>query len=265
MKPWKRLTYYLMINVLVSACTVLIVLTIWERRFAPTTPSLLPTQQEESAISQGTPVSDTTAIAGTLAAIIQTTPTATSGPDPLANVEEYQVQFVDTLGLIAQEFDVEIEDLLRVNQINDPNSLSVGMVIYIPIPPERIPTATPTITPTPAPLLTGSPGAPLPEARVVINSVIGAGDLATERVFLTRTGFGELDLSGWQMRDQNGNVFTFPQLELFEGGAVNVWTTSGAPTVVDLYWGLQSPVWSSGETVSLLDDQGEERAEYTVP
>jgi hypothetical protein len=100
---------------------------------------------------------------------------------------------------------------------------------------------------------------------VVINSVIGAGDLATERVFLTRTGFGELNLAGWQIRDQNGNVFTFPQLELFEGGAVNVWTTSGSPTVVDLYWGLQSPVWSSGETVTLLDAEGKSRAEYTVP
>jgi hypothetical protein len=28
---------------------------------------------------------------------------------------------------------------------------------------------------------------------------------------------------------------------------------------------LQSPVWSSGEKVSLVDAQGKERAEYTVP
>ncbi len=261
MSQWKRLVYYLMINVLVSACTVLVVLTIWERRFAPEVPVLLPAQ-EGSALSSGTAITGTQTISGTLQSLAQLTPTGTPGPDPLANVEEYQVQFGDTLGLIAQEYDVEIEDLLRVNQINDPNSLSVGMVIYIPIPPERIPTATPTVTPTPVP--TGAEG-PLPEARVVINSVIGAGDLATERVFLTRTGFGELNLTGWQIRDQNGNLFTFPQLELFESGAVNVWTTSGTPTVVDLYWGLQSPVWSSGETVSLLDAQGKERAEYTVP
>jgi hypothetical protein len=99
----------------------------------------------------------------------------------------------------------------------------------------------------------------------VINSVIGAGDLASERVFLTRTGFGELDLTGWQLRDQNGNVFTFPQLVLFESGAVNVWTTTGTPTVVDLYWGLGSAVWSSGETVVLVDNLGKERAKYAVP
>jgi hypothetical protein len=95
--------------------------------------------------------------------------------------------------------------------------------------------------------------------------VIGAGDLATERVFLVRTGDGSLSLSGWEMQDENGNTFVFPQLELYEGGAVNVWTTTGAPTVVDLYWGLQSPVWSSGDQVTLVDAQGEVQATYMVP
>ncbi len=255
---WKRLLYYLMINVIVSACTVFAVLTIWERRNAPAVAVIFPSQK-----TQANPVSQV--ITGTLAASTPqpATPTPTDPADDLLkNVEEYQVEFGDTLGLIAEKFDVTVEDLLRVNQINDPNSLSVGMVIYVPIPTDRIPTATPTITNTPAP--TGSLG-PLPEARVVINSVIGAGDLATERVFLTRTGAGALDLAGWHLNDEDGNVFQFPQLELFEGGAVNVWTTSGAPTVVDLYWGLQSPVWRQGEKVTLLDAEGEQRATYTVP
>jgi LysM repeat protein len=260
MSQWKRLLYYLMINVIVSACTVLIVLTLWERRMSPTQPILEP-ETESRAEASAPAVSGT---AGTPLAIIQVTPTPTQD-DLLRNVEEYQVQFGDTLGIIAEQFDVSIEDLLRVNQINDPNSLSVGMVIYIPIPPEKIPTLTPTPTRTPPPAFTGSPGELPPEAKVVINSVIGAGDLATERVFLTRSGFGELDLAGWQLRDQNNNVFLFPQLQLYEGGAVNVWSTSGSPTVVDLYWGLQSPIWSPGEKVTLLDDQGKERATYIVP
>jgi LysM repeat protein len=251
--------YYLLINVFVSACTVVAVLTFWERRNIPAIPVIFPTQE-----SPANPVS--LVVSGTLAATtpqpaIEITPTDPSA-DLLKNVEEYQVEDGDTLGLIADKFDVSIDDLLRINQMNDPNSLSVGMVIYIPIPPERIPTDTPTPTFTPLP--TGSLG-PLPEARVVINSVIGTGDLATERVFLTRTGAGPLSVAGWRLEDEDGNVFLFPQLELFEGGAVNVWTTSGAPTVVDLYWGLQSPVWRQGEKVSLLDADGEERATYTVP
>lgn len=260
MSQWKRLLYYLMINVIVSACTVLIILTLWERRMSPAQPVLQPDNEPRAAASSpavsGTP--------GTPVVIIQATQTPTPD-DLLRNVEEYQVQFGDTLGIIAEKYDVSIDDLLRVNQINDPNSLSVGMIIYIPIPPERIPTLTPTATRTLPPSFTGSPGEPLPEARVVINSVIGAGDLATERVFITRSGFGELNLAGWQLRDQNNNVFTFPQLQLFEGGAVNVWSTSGSPTVVDLYWGMQSPVWSQGEQVTLLDAQGTERATYIVP
>lgn len=260
MSQTKRLLYYLMINVIVSACTVLIILTLWERRMSPAQPALQPDSEPRAAASSpavsGTP--------GTPVAVIQATPTPTPD-DLLRNVDEYQVQFGDTLGTIAEEYDVSVDDLLRVNQINDPNSLSVGMIIYIPIPPERIPTLTPTPTRTLPPSFTGSPGEPLPEARVVINSVIGAGDLATERVFITRSGFGELNLAGWQLRDQNNNVYTFPQLQLFEGGAVNVWSTSGSPTVVDLYWGMQSPVWSQGEKVTLLDAQGAERATYIVP
>lgn len=256
---WKRLFYYLLINVIVSACTVFAVLTIWERRNAPAVAVILPNQSSQAS-SVGKVVTGTLS-ATTPQPTIQITPTNPMD-DLLKNVDQYQVESGDTLGIIADKFDVTIEDLLRVNQINDPNSLSVGMVIYIPIPPERIPTATPTVTYTPAP--TGSLG-PQPEARVVINSVIGAGDLATERVFLTRTGVGALDLAGWHLRDEDGNVFQFPQLELFEGGAVNVWTTSGAPTVVDLYWGQQSPVWRQGEKVTLLDGEGEERATYIVP
>lgn len=263
MNQWKRLIYYLLINVLVSACTVIVVLTIWERRFSPAAPLITP-GEKGSAQALGETSSGAFGN-GTPQPITPTPPTPTSGPDLLKNVREYQVQFGDTLGDIAARFDVEIADLLEVNQINDPNSLSVGMVIYIPLPPDKIPTETPTITPTPNLALTATLSGSLPEARVVINSVIGAGDLASERVFLTRTGFGELDLTGWQLRDQNGNVFTFPQLALFESGAVNVWTTTGTPSVVDLYWGLQSAIWSSGETVVLVDSQGKERARYVVP
>jgi hypothetical protein len=72
-------------------------------------------------------------------------------------------------------------------------------------------------------------------------------------------------LSGWQLEDSDGNVFTFPQLDLFEGGAVIVWTKTGANTAVDLYWGQASPVWQSGEKVTLRTAAGEVHATYTIP
>ena len=95
--------------------------------------------------------------------------------------------------------------------------------------------------------------------------MISAGDITSERVFLVRTGDGELSLAGWKLQDEDGRVFEFPQLALYKDGAVNVWTTSGSPTVVDLYWGLQNPVWKSGETVTLRDARGRVHATYTIP
>jgi hypothetical protein len=92
----------------------------------------------------------------------------------------------------------------------------------------------------------GKPSGLLLEVGVIVNNVIGVGEIATEHVFLSRTGSGQLSMGGWRLEDEDGNVFVFPPLELFEGGAVNVWTTSGAPTVVDLYWGQTNPVWERG-------------------
>jgi hypothetical protein len=161
-----------------------------------------------------------------------------------------------------------VEDLMEVNALTDPNSLSIGMVLYIPITP--VATDTPDEpTPTRTPRSTLEPGEaatqPPQEGRVVINSVIGAGDLRTEHVFLTRLGEEPISLEGWTLEDEDGNRFTFPQLELLKDGAVNVWTASGTQTVVDLYWGLGQAVWESGEKVTLKDAQGKVRATYTIP
>ena len=65
--------------------------------------------------------------------------------------------------------------------------------------------------------------------------------------------------------DADGNVFIFPQLTVFGGGAVNVYTMSGNDTVIDLYWGLTRPVWKSGATVILRDAQENVRDTYVVP
>jgi len=266
MKPWKRLIYYLFLNVLVSACATLAVLAIWDRTHAPAAPISIESTAPVSrpaALNTATPTGQG---ASTAAASAGVTPNPTAKSSPIGNVEEYQVEYGDTLGIISERFDVPVEELMRINQISNADSLAVGMVLYIPVTPEAPPTQTPApATNTPLPGGSITPTNPPQEARLIINAVIGPGDLASEHVFITRTGEDQLSLSGWQLKDEDGNVFVFPQLELYKDGAVNVWTTSGANTVVDLYWGLTSPVWSSGEKVTLLDDQGKARATYTVP
>lgn len=257
MDKWKRLIYYLMINVLVSVCTVLVVLTIWDRYNTP--------QVEDIATPVAASELPMESIEPTASSVAVIPPTNTPGPLPDLSVEEYEVQFGDTLGIIAQKFDVPIEELMEVNQLDDPNSISVGLIVYIPVTPQVVPSRTPLPTQTPNPQITSGTSAPTQEAKVVINSVISAGDLTSERVFLTRTGDGELNLADWKLEDEDGNGFVFPQLALYKDGAVNVWTTSGSATVVDLYWGMGNSVWESGEKVTLRDARGRVHTTYTIP
>jgi LysM repeat protein len=261
MKQWKTLTYFIILNILVSACTVVAVLLIWDYTHQTPTQAIAQMSTPTSSLNEAT-AAVLTAASQTQASL----PSNTPEPEIPQNVDAYQVESGDTLGLIADKFDVSIEELIKLNQLSDANSLSVGMVIYIPREStEALPTLTPQPTRTPLPAGSGTPDSPLPEAGVIINSVIGVGEIATEHVFISRTGGGQLSMAGWQLEDEDGNKFAFPQLNLFEGGAVNVWTTSGAQTVVDLYWGQQNPVWERGEKVTLLDDKGKERATYTIP
>lgn len=103
------------------------------------------------------------------------------------------------------------------------------------------------------------------EVPVEIVSVVGAGTLSAEVVVVRYNGEDELGLANWQLKDDNGNTFTFPQLILYTDGAVQVHTASGSDTVVDLYMGLRDPIWESGEVARLFDPQDNLRAIYRVP
>lgn len=100
---------------------------------------------------------------------------------------------------------------------------------------------------------------------VEIVSVVGAGTLSAEVVVVRYNGEGELGLANWQLKDESGNNFTFPQLILYTDGAVQVHTAPGSDMVVDLYMGLRDPIWESGEVASLYDPQDNLRAIYRVP
>jgi LysM repeat protein len=279
MRTLKRLVYYALINIAISALTVWVVLNIWERR----NPSLPADSTPEVIVITATPG---TQLALPAAPCIETTQPAISPspipetplPTPTLELVEYVVQAGDTLGIIAERFEVSAADILYVNQLENPDILSVGQVLYIPIgglviptetsiPPTVVasPTAFASATPTPGPSPTASPTLSGDEAQVTIDNVFGVGDLDTERVVLRRTGLGELSLAAWQLRDQDGHVYIFPQLTLFEGGAVNVNTRSGTNTVVDLFWNQAAAVWRSGELVSLVDAAGVLRASFTIP
>jgi len=103
------------------------------------------------------------------------------------------------------------------------------------------------------------------QGTVKIISVVGAGILSVETVTIQYEGNGELDLTGWQLKDSNGNDFIFPPFKLFTNGAVQVHTAAGTNTAVDLYWGNNKSAWQSGENVLLTDPQGNVQDSYPVP
>lgn len=112
---------------------------------------------------------------------------------------------------------------------------------------------------------TALPLPPLDQSIIEIKYVIGAGDVQTEYVQLNRLGEGDLWLTGWQLQDDDGNVFMFPNLKLNKGGAVQIFTRAGTNTVIVLYWGQQKSVWHSGEMATLIDSQGNIRSNYLIP
>jgi LysM repeat protein len=230
MKQWKRLIYYLLLNVLVSACTILAVLFVWDRTHSPLPGGLF------SPVARQQPTATTTPAPGGL---LSAGPQATPTPVFIA----YQVVDGDTFDSIASEYGISATELIAVNGFTKDQPLGAGEVLRIPV------------------RATASP-----QADIEIANVIGAGDLNNERVVLQQSGSGTLLLAGWQLQDGNGNQFTFPALELTQDGfQVNVYTKSGPNTADSLYWGLSQPIWNSGGTVTLLDAGGAVKAKFSVP
>ena len=80
--------------------------------------------------------------------------------------------------------------------------------------------------------------------QLEIDTVVGAGDLNSERVLVRHIGNQEVSLVGWELQDEDGNVFYFPALTMFSGGAVTVYSQSGTNTVVEMFWGQTEAVWT---------------------
>jgi len=237
MKGSKRLFYYLFLNILVSACTTFAVLSIWDRAQGSSTGGLLPITIN-SIFAQDTP----TPAATSLVEAAPLTPAMT----PTPKVYIYTVRDGDTFASIADEFEIPMQELLDFNGFTNPNILGAGEVLQIPLP-------------------TATPEAVLAPANVVIESVIGVGDLASERVLVKHSGEGEVSLAGWKLRDADGHEFIFPELTLFKDGAISIQTRVGNNTVVDLFWGLDQPILQAGEKVELLDAAGNGVSTYQVP
>ena len=247
----RRWAIFIVINIVVSAVTVLIVLNLWDAgRTAPraVVPTVVPTLNAQSQ----------TRVAATAA------PTQTPTP---ASTQKYTVQSGDTLNQIARKFNVSVNDIMAVNKLSNPDILSEGQVLLIPgspltPTPTRIPI--PTSTRAPLPVITGTASTALGDFFVTIREIQSPGTLASEQVVLTNLS-GQVNMAGWTMTDGEGNQFTFPSLSLLSKGEVTVHTGTGSNTPTDLYWGQTEPRWASGKVAYLRDPSGKLIATYQVP
>lgn len=109
---------------------------------------------------------------------------------------------------------------------------------------------------------------------IQIGAVGGVGNLSTEYVRLTRPNGDPEDtvsLEGWRLQDEDSHNFLIleqsglPSLDLHGQGAVNIYSKEGSSNPIELYLGLSDPIWQPGETVTLLDPEGEVHDTYIIP
>jgi LysM repeat protein len=235
---------YLILNVIVSALTVTVILWIWGR--GPRPLSVAPT-----------PTFDVAAV------LASKVPTATPTLPPTPTPHTYTVQGGDTLFSIARDLGIEPEALMAANGLTDPDRLSVGQVLTIPEVATAPEAAGPTQTPAPATLTPPPSDSQAP--RLEIRGVDGAGILDRETVRLLNTG-GVAAMAGWTLDDGQGQVYRFPDgFTLYNRGAVSVHTRAGTDTAIDLYWGAQGAVWTTGKTLSLRDSNGDIQSTFNIP
>ena len=137
--------------------------------------------------------------------------------------------------------------------------------------PEPSETAEPTNTPTRTrtPTATHTPTVTIPptaeNAQVEITRVTSVGQVNAEGVEIRNNG-PVINLSGWRLIDSSGEEYTFPnERRLFQGGLLTVYSRVGEDTAIALFWDRTDAVWQSGETVTLLDNNGRAQSVFEIP
>lgn len=235
---WRQFLPFLLINVAVSAATVLLVITFFGRRDSLPAPIPTPTFDVASRLESAMPTPS---------------PTVPPSPTPVT----YTVQPGDTLGAISVKLEIPIENLMAANGLSNPDALSAGQVLTLPSSDDPLP---PTAEP-PGVVLTATPeGLP----QVVIRGAYERENLEQEFIYLENIG-GVAVMAGWSLYDGEGNTFTFPGFTLYRGGGVNVYTRAGNNSVINLYWGMDEALWIPGKVITMLDDKGQVHSTFRVP
>lgn len=214
-----------------------------------------------------------------------------SGSNAPAGCIEHTIADGDTVFGLAEEYGVNGFVMMEVNGFSDDDavSLQIGDTIIVPIegcPIEQIirPTDVPIVvedeveatvevtgevtespenlTPTVTPTITLAPTAVDSEVEIV--EILRAGDVTAEGISIRNNG-NVVDITGWIISDQDGNEYVFDEQLVFSNSVLTLYTRSGQDTPVSRFWGLEIPVWESGDVVTLIDADGDVQASYRIP
>jgi len=271
------------INALVSAViSLLVVLIVGPWVFSGTLSGL-------STVNNNRPIADETPHT-VQSAPTQTTALPTSPPEP----EIYVVKPGDSLSLIAENYNVSLDDLMALNTIDNPNTIQAGQNLMIPVtrlagtsattPSSIAPTHTPlpfdppssnenftpppqdvslTATPSPSPIPSATP-LPIGTILVSIDRVEGYGNLEKEAIEIQNNG-PAINLYGWKLEGSSIGTYVFPNKTVFLGGRVSVNSTKGTDSDFYFYWNLDEAAWHSGDTIKLVNVAGEIMDSYNIP
>ena len=260
---FRQMLPFLLLNIIVSAVVVLSILFWWSNRAG------------EAAVAGS--ASPTAALpAGVLATPnIAAPPSGTVPPEAAGASADtaagdapvvHVVQSGDTLNRISQQYDVSVEDIMAANGLTDPNIISVGQQLTIPVgglPTPTVPAPT-EIAALPSPIPTAAVTAG--QGEIAIAGITDPGALDTEAVQIVNNGAELQSLLGWTVRDEDNNAYTFGDVSIFgEGAGILLHSRAGTNSPLELFWGLEEPAWRSGETLTLWDAAEQVVTTYIVP
>jgi micrococcal nuclease len=88
-------------------------------------------------------------------------------------------------------------------------------------------------------------------------------NLNDEYVILQNIGYTPLNMTGWTIKDEGSNIFTFPEYILPTDGDVMLHTGSGSNTENEIFWSKKGAVWNNKADAMYLRDEEEKLVLYS--
>lgn len=96
------------------------------------------------------------------------------------------------------------------------------------------------------------------KGEIDIVSIAHDEPLSSEQVIFENTGSTDLQLDGWELQNNAGDTYTFPEgTTIKPGRELTVYSGSGRDSTTERHWNATDPVWNdSGDQVLIIDEGG---------